>query len=139
MRPSPARPRRNRSNGVQRWAYAGALSPAAELDGQGNVTARFIYATPANVPDVIIKGDTTYRVITGNLGSPRLILDSATGSVQQIDYDEFGNVLTDTNPGFHPFGFAGGLFDRDTGLVRFGARDYDPRWTIHRPPPNLVC
>jgi len=31
-----------------------------------------------------------------------------------------------------PFGFAGGLQDRDTGLVRFGYRDYDPdvgRWT----------
>jgi RHS repeat-associated protein len=31
-----------------------------------------------------------------------------------------------------PFGFAGGLHDKDTGLVRFGYRDYDPdigRWT----------
>ena len=34
---------------------------------------------------------------------------------QRLDYDEFGNVLADTNPGFQPFGFAGGLYDRDTG------------------------
>jgi len=40
-----------------------------------------------------------------------------------MDYDEFGNVLLDTNPGFQPFGFAGGLSDQRTGLVRFGARD----------------
>ena len=56
--------------------------------------------------------------------------------VQRMDYDEFGNVLVDTNPGFQPFGFAGGLYDRDTGLVRFGARDYDPhtgRWTTKDP------
>jgi RHS repeat-associated protein len=42
----------------------------------------------------------------------------------------------DTNPGFQPFGFAGGLYDRDTGLVRFGARDYDAttgRWTAKDP------
>ena len=42
----------------------------------------------------------------------------------------------DTNPGFQPFGFAGGLYDRDTGLTRFGARDYDPhtgRWTAKDP------
>jgi RHS repeat-associated protein len=35
-----------------------------------------------------------------------------------------------------PFGFAGGLQDELTGLVRFGARDYDPqtgRWTARDP------
>lgn len=35
-----------------------------------------------------------------------------------------------------PFGFAGGLHDRDTGFVRFGARDYDPsigKWTAKDP------
>jgi RHS repeat-associated protein len=40
--------------------------------------------------------------------------------------------LLSSNPGFQPFGFAGGLYDRDTKLVRFGARDYDPQtgpWT----------
>jgi RHS repeat-associated protein len=44
--------------------------------------------------------------------------------------------VLDTNPGFQPFGFAGGLYDADTGLVRFGARDYDPevgRWTAKDP------
>ncbi len=44
----------------------------------------------------------------------------------------WGNVTSDTNPGFQPFGYAGGLYDRDLKLVRFGARDYDPetgRWT----------
>lgn len=37
-----------------------------------------------------------------------------------------------SNPGFQPFGFAGGITDVHTGLLKFGARDYDPqtgRWT----------
>jgi RHS repeat-associated protein len=42
-----------------------------------------------------------------------------------MKYDEFGVVLEDTNPGFQPFGYAGGFYDSDTGLVRFGARDYE--------------
>jgi RHS repeat-associated protein len=45
-------------------------------------------------------------------------------------------VIQDTNPGFQPFGYAGGLYDAATGLVRFGARDYDPslgRWTAKDP------
>ncbi|MBF0550837.1 MAG: RHS repeat-associated core domain-containing protein [Deltaproteobacteria bacterium] len=53
-----------------------------------------------------------------------------------MDYDEFGNVIRDTNPGFQPFGFAGGIYDRDSGLTRFGARDYDAstgRWTAKDP------
>jgi RHS repeat-associated protein len=53
-----------------------------------------------------------------------------------MEYDSFGNVLYDLNPGFVPFAFAGGLYDKDTGLVRFGARDYDPeigRWTSKDP------
>jgi RHS repeat-associated protein len=57
--------------------------------------------------------------------------------VKNIDYDSFGNIVDDTNPAFEvPFGFAGGLHDRDTGLVRFGFRDYDPdvgRWTAKDP------
>ena len=66
-----------------------------------------------------------------------MVVNSATGAiVQQLDYDSFGNVLLDTNPGFQPFGFAGGLYDPDTGLVRFGQRDYDSiagRWTAKDP------
>jgi RHS repeat-associated protein len=53
-----------------------------------------------------------------------------------MEFDAFGNVLLDTNPGFQPFGFAGGLYDSDTGLVRFGARDYNAeigRWTSKDP------
>jgi RHS repeat-associated protein len=45
--------------------------------------------------------------------------------VQQMDYDGFGRVLWDTAPGFQRFGFGGGLYDPDTGSVRFGLRDYD--------------
>ena len=51
-------------------------------------------------------------------------------------YDPYGKVIKDTNPGFQPFGFAGGLYDHQTGLVRFGARDYDAetgRWTTKDP------
>ena len=79
----------------------------------------------------------TYRIVSDHLGSARLVLESTTGlAVQRLDYDEFGNVLLDTSPGFQPFGFAGGLYDSQTGLVRFGARDYDAvtgRWTAKDP------
>ena len=115
------------------FIYLDALRPAAQLDGQGNVVARFVYATRSNVPDYMTTPTGTYRIFSDHLGSPRLVANVATGAIaQRLDYDEFGNVTQDTSPGFQPFGFAGGLYDKDTGLVRFGARDYDPsvgRWT----------
>lgn len=114
-----------------------ALGPIAELDGQGNVRSRFVYGTNPVVPDYMVRGSTTYRIIHDQLGSPRLVVDAQTGAIaQEIAYDEFGRVLGDSDPGFQPFGFAGGLYDPDTGLVRFGARDYDAetgRWTAKDP------
>ncbi len=122
---------------AQGWLYDGQLRLVAELDGSNQVVSRFVYGGRSNVPEYMIKGGATYRLIPDQLGSPRLIVNIGDGTVaQRIDYDEFGNVLTDTNSGFQPFGFASGLYDPDTRLVRFGARDYDPetgRWTAKDP------
>jgi RHS repeat-associated protein len=120
---------------TQQWLYSDQLRIVAEING--SVTSRFVYGTRSNVPDFMIRSGVTYRILSDHLGSPRLVVDVATGAVyERIDYDEFGNVTLDSNPGFTPFGFARGLYDHDTRVVRFGARDYDPavgRWTVKDP------
>jgi len=79
----------------------------------------------------------TYYLLYDQIGSLRAVVDSSGLVVKRVDYDSFGNVILDTDPSFKvPFGFAGGLYDPDTGLVRFGARDYAPligRWTAKDP------
>jgi RHS repeat-associated protein len=119
------------------FLYDGQLEPVAELDGSGNIVEQFVYGTRPNVPDYIIKGNSIYRVISDQVGSPVLIVDASNGQVaEQISYDAWGNITADSNPGFQPFGFAGGLYDPDTGLVHFGARNYDPltgRWISKDP------
>ena len=111
-------------------------SIAAETDGDGQIVSRFGYDNGGHLAIVVHSG-VTCRVITDAVGSPRLIIDSRTGAVvEQISYDAWGNVTQDSGPGFVPIGFAGGLHDPDTGLIRFGARDYDPatgRWTASDP------
>jgi len=73
----------------------------------------------------MIRGGRTYRIIADHLGSVRLVVDTETGDiVQRMKYSAFGQVILDTHPGFQPFGFAGGIYDHETGLTRFGARDY---------------
>jgi RHS repeat-associated protein len=117
---------------TQGFVYDGARI-VAEVDGTGALVSLFRYVVGGHSPDVMWKAGQTYRILKDHLGSPRLVVEASTGTVaQRLDYDEWGNVTSDSNPGFQPFGFAGGLWDRDTNLVRFGARDYDPttgRWT----------
>ena len=122
---------------VQGFLFKDKLRIVAELDAAGAVKSRFVFGPKGHVPDLMIKGGITYRFITDNLGSIRSVVNVQTGLVvQQIEYDAFGNVLDDSNPGFQPFGYAGGLYDSDTEMVRFGARDYAPwlgRWTAKDP------
>ena len=117
--------------------YKDGLAPIAETDAEGNVVSFFVYGTSALSPDYMIKDGATYRLIRDFAGSVRLVVNADTGAIaQRLDYDSFGNVSQDTNPGFQPFGFKSGLYDSDTGLVHFGARWYDPatgRWISKDP------
>jgi RHS repeat-associated protein len=82
-------------------------------------------------------GGNTYYLTYDQVGSLRVITDRSGKTLKRIDYDSFGNIIADTNPQLNVvFGFAGGLHDPDTGLVRFGYRDYNPdtgRWTAKDP------
>lgn len=100
-------------------------------------TSLFHYGQGGSSPSHMVRGNKTYRIYRDHLGSPRLVVDAETGEeAQRLDYDAWGKVTQDSNPGFQPFGYAGGLYDSETGLVRFGARDYDAetgRWTDKDP------
>ncbi len=122
---------------AQGFIYQDPLNILGELDGANNLVSRFVYAESDDVPSFMFRGGETFRLLSDRVGTVRLVVNTATGVIaQRLDYSAFGEVLVDTNPGFQPFGFAGGLYDPLTGLVRFGARDYDAtigRWTAKDP------
>jgi RHS repeat-associated protein len=100
-----------------------------------------------SVPDAIwhytydpVSGEasrSTLAVMADMRGSVRMVMDVSTGNVMhQLTYGPWGEVLTDSAPGFQPFAFAGGVHDPRTGMLRFGRRDYDAstgRWTNRDP------
>jgi RHS repeat-associated protein len=107
------------------WLYDGE-QVVAELDGLGAVVARFVYAG-GRVPSLVLRDGKTFRVIEDAASNPRLVIDTASGEiVDRIDFDAFGVAPADATSRVLPTGFAGGLEDSDTGLVRLGSRDYDP-------------
>ena len=122
---------------VQAFVYQDQLNPIAELDEQGKIKSTFVYGDRANIPAYMVKEGIKYRILSDQLGSPRMVIRVDTHEiVQRMDFDVLGNVILDTNPAFQPFGFAGGIYDADTGLTQFGARDYDAysgRWISRDP------
>jgi RHS repeat-associated protein len=101
------------------------------------LVAQFVYGSKSNVPDYVRRGAATYRVVSDHLGSPRYAVNVAdAGDVPyRAEYSSFGKV-TGTGLDWMPFGFAGGIYDGETRLVRFGARDFDPlvgRWLSKEP------
>ncbi|HKO93290.1 MAG TPA: RHS repeat-associated core domain-containing protein, partial [Polyangiaceae bacterium] len=125
---------------TRQWIYGSQLQPIAELDGAGNLISSFAYASRSSVPDYLQRANgAVYRIVSDQVGSVRLVVNISDSSdvLWRADYSAFGELtLLAGNADVIPFGFAGGLYDPDTELVRFGARDYDPalgRWTSKDP------
>ncbi|HLA26262.1 MAG TPA: RHS repeat-associated core domain-containing protein [Syntrophales bacterium] len=117
-----------RVNGAvtEKYFWKDAVTLLAVYDGSDNLLMRFNYADGRLLVSMTCSGS-AYYLLYDQIGSLRAAADVSGVITKQIDYDSFGNIISDTNPSFSvPFGFAGGLHDRDTGLVRFGYRDYDP-------------
>ena len=130
-------------NVVARYVYAdgdgarenGVSQLATRLGANQDTSLPF---RASNVPELIellsSSGAVTerLRLIANQVGMVEAVVDAASGAiVERLEYDEFGRVLFDSNPSLQPFGFGGGIFEPETKLVRFGARDYDStvgRW-----------
>ncbi len=121
---------------VEKYLWQGLTRLLAVYDGSNNLVMRFEYSD-VRMPVAVTRGGATYYLTYDQVGSLRVVSDASGNVIKSIDYDSFGSIISDTNPAFTvPFGFAGGMYDADTGLARFGLRDYDPdtgRWTAKDP------
>ena len=129
---------RTDATGTTQYLYGNpdeALQVTETVDPAGVLT-RLFYDDGGRLFSFERSGARSY-VATDQLGSPRVIADAAGTIVKEVVYDAFGNVTADSSPDLAlAIGFAGGLSDPVTGLVRFGFRDYDPvagSWTGRDP------
>ena len=120
---------------TKRYIYDGE-DILLEYDGSNVLQARYTHGPGIDEPIAVTKGASTFFYHQDGLGTVTDLTDASGATVKSYAYDAFGNIASDTNPGFQPFVFAGGLYDQHTGLTRFGARDYDAqvgRWTAKDP------
>ena len=121
---------------LEKYLWEGRTTLLAVYDANDNLKQRFEYAG-GRLPVSMVAGGQTYYFSYDQVGTMRAVFNAAGQAVKAVDYDSFGNAISDSNAGFAvPFGFAGGLYDADTKLTRFGFRDYDSdvgRWTAKDP------
>ena len=141
------------------YAYNESGHRVSRTDPQGTVT--YVYGDPGNDNRVtavregdaltvlgyddqgrllsLERGGTRYGVGTDSVGTPKVVYEPDGDVVKRIEHDAFGREISDSNPAFAlPIGFAGGISDPETGLVRMGVRDYDPATArFFSPDPSL--
>ena len=121
---------------VEKYLWKDLTTLLAIYDKDDNLKQRFEYADQ-RMPISMTSNGQKYYLHYDQVGSLRAITDTSHNIVKEIVYDTYGNILSDSNPSFTiPFGFAGGLYDVDTKLTRFGYRDYDAytgKWTAKDP------
>jgi RHS repeat-associated protein len=129
---------RTDTSGTNQYLYGSLSDPfqVTAMRDPSNVLSEYFYDDNDRLY-AIHRGAGWYYVATDQVGTPRMVTNN-TGAIQKIiEYDTFGNKTTDSNPAFElPIGFAGGLEDPVTKLVRFGFRDLEPesgRWTARDP------
>ncbi|MEO8801647.1 MAG: hypothetical protein ABI551_27395 [Polyangiaceae bacterium] len=110
------------------FLYARGPYPVAQLNSAGAVISTFHYALGRNVPDAMVNGGVTYKIVTDHLGSVRLVVNASSGAiVQRYDYDAWGTAtLVTGTASFQPFGL------RAASTIRIPSSFASARVTIIR-------
>ena len=97
------------------WLYGTGLLPLAEYTGAGTLRTVYVYAAGLT-PVKMIRGGSSYHIVSDLLGSPRLVVDGS-GRLSSGWTTTSSAVLNGHQPRLgQPFGFAAASTYFDTGL-----------------------
>jgi len=97
----------------------------AEADASNNITATYIWGGNRLLVKKLADGTQYYYLYNGH-GDVVQITDNAGNIVNSYEYDEWGNITSQTETIANEFKYAGQIYDSETGLYYLRARYYDP-------------
>ena len=128
--------------GTTRHVYDNNWQVIADIDGQGNVVASYVWGEGIDKLLAVTIGGATYYALTDIQGTVWGYVDSQNNVVARWTYDAWGNVLSEyVAPSAAAlarlrYRFQGREWSAATGLVNFRMRWYDPivgRWLSKDP------
>ncbi len=117
---------RTQDGETTRYYYDGdqIIAEATIVEGVPHLKARYIRGN--RLEAIQYADDTKAYVLYNGHGDMVELRDSQGITLNQYDYDVWGNVLAATEQVYNPFRYSGELWDGTTGLQYLRARWYDP-------------
>jgi RHS repeat-associated protein len=112
----------------QVWTVFDGVNPYMDFDGEGLLKTRYLYGP--GIDELFARigtGEDPEWYLVDRLGSVRQIVDGAGTILDDIVYDSFGGILSETNPAQGDrFKFTGREYSPELGIYYYRARWYDP-------------
>ena len=112
----------------QIWTVFDGVNPYMDFDGDGELQTRYLYGP--GIDELFARigaGEDPEWYLTDRLGSVRQIVEASGAILDEITYDSFGNILTETGPAQGDrFKFTGREYSPELGIYYYRARWYDP-------------
>jgi RHS repeat-associated protein len=120
---------KNTLSGGQNWTGYDGVNPYADFNSSGSLTFSYLYG-PGMIDFLLARLDTNAIpnwYLTDKLGSVRLFVTTDGTVLDQITYDSYGNIASESSPtNGDRFKFTGREWDSEIGQYFYRARYYGP-------------
>ncbi|RUS43551.1 RHS repeat domain-containing protein [Cohnella sp. AR92] len=126
--PDNLRYKKTSGSTVSQYRYNQNGEVIAEVNGSNQTTANYVRGDRLLVKKDVATSKNYYYLYNGH-GDVVQMVDASTGNVvNSYSYDEWGNILQQTEDpsASNIFKYAGEVYDNETGLYYLRARYYDP-------------
>jgi RHS repeat-associated protein len=110
------------------WTVYDGDNAFADFNGSGSLTARYLYGL--GLDDLLGRVDGSGNLawyLTDELGSVRQLVTSSGTVLDQLTYDSYGNILTESSAANGDrFNFSAREWDGEIGQYSYRARPYSP-------------